>query len=104
MRLGNRDGSPIDPVPFLVVASLAFAVAFAFGPAYGLSFGLSLTVAVALSAVAFLGALALAYYRLVWSVNPAIREEVPAGVRLRKLFYSGAAVLLLLLFLSLLRL
>ncbi|WP_256360031.1 hypothetical protein [Haloprofundus sp. MHR1] len=40
MRLGNREGTPVDAVPFLVTTSLTFALTFAFGPAYGLSLGL----------------------------------------------------------------
>ena len=43
MRLRNRDGSPVDPVPFLVLAAMAFAVAYSFGPIYfdalGVSYG-----------------------------------------------------------------
>ncbi|KTG11668.1 hypothetical protein AUR64_00305 [Haloprofundus marisrubri] len=102
MRLGNRDGTPVDAVPFLVAASLTFALTFAFGPAYGLSLGLSLPVAVAASGVVYAVAAAGAYHRLVWTANPDVRREVPAGTRLLKLLYFVAAVFLLLLFLSIL--
>lgn len=102
MRLGNRDGTPVDAVPFLVAASLAFALTFAFGPAYGLTLGLSLPVAVAASGVVFVVAAVGAYHRLVWTANPVIRQEVPADVRLLELFYVVAAVFLLLSFLSIL--
>ncbi|WP_224270652.1 hypothetical protein [Haloprofundus salinisoli] len=104
MRLGNRDGTPVDAVPFLVVASLTFGLTFAFGPAYGLSLGLPLTTAVAASAVVFAAATAAAYYRLVWTANPDIRREVPADVRLLKLLYFVLAVVLFLSFLSVLQL
>ena len=49
MRLRNRDGSPVDPVPFLVLAAMAFAVAYSFGPIYFDALGVSLVPALALS-------------------------------------------------------
>ncbi|WP_217353101.1 hypothetical protein [Haloprofundus sp. MHR1] len=63
-----------------------------------------MSVAVAASGAVFAVAAAAAYYRLVWSVNPDIRREVPADVRLLKLLYFVFAVFLLLSFLSVLQL
>jgi len=35
MRLRNRHGSHVDPVPFVVVAGLTFMILLSFGPLYG---------------------------------------------------------------------
>lgn len=97
MRLRNREGVPVDPVPFLVVALLAGTVLIAFGPLYLLEFGLSIEIAVVLSVVAALGAAALSYHRFVWTANPLTREEVPAATRYLHLLYAIAALVLVVL-------
>ncbi|MDR5673763.1 putative membrane protein [Halalkaliarchaeum sp. AArc-CO] len=88
MQLRNREGTPIDPVPFLVAALLAATIAIAWGPVYLLEFGVDLAVAVAVSVAVAAVSVAVAYYRLVWTANPTIREEVPADVRFRKFLYA----------------
>lgn len=97
MRLKNRDGVPVDPVPFLVVALLLGMVFLAFGPLYLMEFGVSLELSVALSAGLALGAAALSYHRFVWTANPLSREEVPAAARYLRLLYAIFAFVLIVL-------
>lgn len=93
MRPENRLGTPVDPVPFLVVAGLGFAGCYSFGPAYFIAFGVELPAALGLSTVAFVGATAVAYHRFVWTARPDLRGEVPPDLRLRRLLLAGLAVL-----------
>lgn len=88
MKIPNRKGTPIDPVPFLVVALLAGTIAFAWGPVYLLGLDVDLDIAVGISAALAAVATIIAFYRLIWTANPTIREEVPAGVRFRKFVYG----------------
>ena len=97
MRLRNREGVPVDPVPFLVVALLAATVLLSFGPLYLQEFGLTLEVAVVISAVLSIAAAVLSYHRFVWNANPLTREEVPAATRYLNLLYAIAFFVLLLL-------
>jgi hypothetical protein len=97
----NRDGTSVDPVPFFVVASLAFLVAFSFGPVYAVAVGLSLPVGLSLSAGAFLAASAVAYRRLVRRARPALRAEVPPAHRLARLVYGALCLALLFVLLTL---
>lgn len=99
MRVRNRDGTPIDPVPFLVVALLAITIAVSWGPVYLLELGVDLPVAVGISVALAGAAVVVAYHRFVWTSNPTVREEIPAHVRFRKLVYAivaGGVVLLVL--------
>ena len=88
-RLRNRRGDPIDPVPFLVTAGLAFALVFSFGPIYGLAYGLSLSGAVGASALGFAGVAAVAYRQLVRSAPPVDAGPLPADLRFERLLYAG---------------
>ena len=101
MALQNYRGTPVDPVPFLVVAAMAFVVSFSFGPLYGVAVGLSLAGAIYGSAAVFAAVTAGAYYRLVWTARPALRAEVPADVRLVNLFYAAIGLALVLVLLTL---
>lgn len=97
MDLRNREGTPIDPIPFLVVALLGVTVFMAWGPLYLKEHGVAEPAAVGCSGALAAGTVGVAYYQYVWNANPAIREEVPAGVRFRKLLYAiliGVVVLL----------
>lgn len=85
MRPTNRDGTPVDPVPFLVVTGVAFAVCASFGPMYAAAVGAALPVAVTLSAGAFAVATAGAYYALVWTARPDTRGEVAPRSRLERI-------------------
>lgn len=101
LTLRNRQGAEVDPWPFFVVSGLSFLFVFSFAPAYLLSFGLSLPVALAVSAVVFLGLVGLAHHRLVWTVSPELAGEIPAPERLRRIVYWAVAVALVLFGLSL---
>ncbi|UIP00055.1 hypothetical protein Hbl1158_01400 [Halobaculum sp. CBA1158] len=102
MRPRNREGDSVDPVPFLVVAGIAFMVVFSAGPIYLMTlFGVDVPVALAGSAAVFGPLAAVAYHRLVWSVRPDLRDELPASWRFRRLLYAALALVLVLLLLSL---
>lgn len=103
MRLSNREGTPIDPVPFLVVGLLAVTIAIAWGPVYLLELGVDLDVAVAVSVGIAAVAVAAAYYRLVWTANPTVREEVPPEVRFKKFIYAIVIGVILLFVLQLIQ-
>lgn len=92
MRPENRLGTPVDPVPFLVVAALAFLFCYCFGPIYLMEFGAELAGGLGYSTMVFLFLTGLAYYRLVWTARPDLRAEVPAHLRLRRLVWGGLAV------------
>jgi hypothetical protein len=96
VKLTNARGRPVDPVPFLVVAALAFLVSFSYGPIYCMELGLSLPAALGVSTGAFVGASALAYHRLVRRMRPELRGEVPAEQRLGGIIYAMLVVAALL--------
>lgn len=96
VELTNARGQPVDPVPFLVVATLAFLVSFSYGPIYLMELGLPLPAALAVSTGVFLSLSALAYYRLVWDTRPELRGEVPAERRLRAIVYAALVLAALL--------
>lgn len=89
MRPENRLGTPVDPVPFLVVTAAGFLGCYSSGPIYLMEFGLDLPGALALTTVVFLGVAAAAYHRFVWAARPDLRGEVPAGLRFRRLVLAG---------------
>jgi membrane protein implicated in regulation of membrane protease activity len=78
----DRDGTPVDPVPFLVVAASAVLVVCSGGPPYLLALGLSLPVAVGVSLAVAAVAVGLAYRRYVRRAAPERRAVVPAQRRL----------------------
>lgn len=97
MELRNSEGTPIDPVPFLVVALLGICVAMAWGPLYLKSHGVGELLSIGVSGVFAVGTVGVAFYRFVWTENPNRREEVPASERFRTLLYAtliGIVVLL----------
>jgi hypothetical protein len=87
MELRNREGTEVDPIPFLVTGSIAFLLLFAFAPGYLLSLGLTVGNALVVTSVAFVATLLAAYHQLVYDANPIRREEVPGAVRFRRLVY-----------------
>lgn len=100
MRLRNREGTEIDPIPFLVTGSIAFLLLFAFAPGCLLSLGMAIENALGLTSVAYGAVLLGVYHQLVYDVNPTRREEVPGAVRFRRLVYAvliAIAVMVLLL-------
>jgi len=88
----NRRGTPVDPVPFLVVAAAGFLGWYSCGPVYLMEFGADLPGALALTTVAFLATTVIAYYRFVWTARPDLRSEIPAGLRLRRIVLAGLAI------------
>jgi hypothetical protein len=87
MCLPNSRGSPVDPVPFVVVTGLTFMILFSFGPLYGQALGAPLDVTLAVATVLFVAITAVSYYRQVWMARPELDSELPAGVRAERLFY-----------------
>ena len=87
MHLRNRHGTPVDPVPFVVVVGLTFMVLLSFGPLYGRELGLALETAIVLSAALFAVAAVVAFYRQVWTFDPETNGTVPSVVRAERLFY-----------------
>ena len=87
----NRYGTPVDPVPFLVVSVLGFTVSFSFGPAYAMEFGASLPTALGVATAATGLTAAVAYHRYGWTERPDLRGEVPAADRFRRLLYGVLA-------------
>jgi hypothetical protein len=100
MQLRNDQGTPIDPVPFLVTASMAFAVLYSFGPGYLLELGFSLPEALGVVTVLFLGTTIVAYHRLVRRARPEQRSEISASGQFAQLYYAiliGIVLLIVLL-------
>ena len=95
VRVRNREGRAVDPVPCLVCTAMAALVSYSFVPPYCLAFGLSVEVGLAVATLVFVVVGALVYYRLVWTARPDLRREVPAGLRLRTLFYVALVVVAL---------
>ena len=87
MRFRNHRGRDVDPVPFLVVASLAFLLSYSYIPITLMELGLSLVLALSVTTCGFCAVSALAYYRLVWTANPDIRAEIPVETRLKTILY-----------------
>ncbi|WP_435348217.1 hypothetical protein [Haloarchaeobius sp. HRN-SO-5] len=99
MRLRNRRGTPVDPVPFFVVCASAVFVFFSFGPVYLVTLNVPLDAAICLCAVVWTGFVVASYHRLVWDSNPEHRAVVPPARRIQRLFYAvltGMALLALL--------
>lgn len=95
----NKHGTPIDPVPFLVVSLLGVTVAYSYGPIYLTELGASLEMALVICTAIGAGTTAAAYHRYVWTARPDLRAEIPADHRLRRLIYGvviGIAVIVLL--------
>lgn len=100
MGFRNRNGASVDPVPFMVTTLLLALIVLSWGPGYLLAFGVSLPVAVGIC-VGTVGVLTVgAYYRLVWTRRPELRELVSPGERLRHLAYLALAGALLLVLLA----
>lgn len=104
MRPRNRDGTPVDPVPLLVVVLTAFLITHAWGPLYLGALGVPMIPAFTILTGLFLVIVAVAYHQLVWTAHPERQGEVPAERRFARLVYAivigiGLVVLLALPFL-----
>lgn len=98
----NRDGDPVDPVPFLVVTGFALLGSFTFVPVYCLALGVSMEYSVGTGVLVFGTLTAVAYHRMVWESRPELLGEVPAETRLLRLVYGALVVGGVLLLLTLL--
>jgi len=87
----NRQGTPVDPVPFLVVTALGFTVSFSFVPAYAMELGASLSTALGVATAVTGVTAAVSYHRYVWTERPTLRGEVPAADRFQRLLYGVLA-------------
>lgn len=101
MRLRNRDGSAVDPIPFVVIAGLGCMVLLSFGPIYVRALGASLSNAIAVSIALSAVFTAAAYYRYVWTTRPELHGHVSGTVRAKRLFYLMVALAVIIVGLSL---
>jgi len=83
MRLPNREGVAVDPVPFVVIAGMASLLLLSFGPLYGQALGLPLSIAIVISVGLSVASTAVAFHRQVWTARPYL---APAA-RAERLFY-----------------
>jgi hypothetical protein len=90
MKVRNRDGEPVDAVPFVVSIGILGMVTLSIGPLYGLAYGVPIgrSVAVSIGATAVIST--VAFYRLIWSAPPQW-VTIPPGVRFQRLFYLAIA-------------
>lgn len=98
-RFRNRDGDPVEPWPFVVVAGTGALPVLTFGPLYLTALGLSLRPAIGVSLAVSAVVVAVAYHRFVLTYRPDVRAALPAAERARRLFWItlvlvGAFVLL----------
>lgn len=83
----NRDGDPVEPWPFVVVAGTGVLPVLTFGPLYLGALGLPLRAAVGVCLAVSAVIVAVAYHRLVLTYRPDVRAALPAGERARRLFW-----------------
>jgi phosphotransferase system glucose/maltose/N-acetylglucosamine-specific IIC component len=101
VELRNREGTPVDPWPFVVVAGTGVLPLLSFGPLYLTAFGVPLRVGVPVAVAASGLVVAAAYHRFVLTYRPAVRAEVPAAERARRLFWLALVLLGVLVLLTL---
>lgn len=101
MGLRNRDGDPVDPLPWITTVGLSFMLLFSIGPIYLQEYGLAFAPSMVVLAMLFVGVVVGGYWRYVYTVRPDIRAEIPPEIRLQRLFYAVLAGILLLLAVSL---
>lgn len=101
MKFQNRHGTGVDPVPFTVVAGMAFMFIYSYFPLYLMAFDVSVAGAVCAATAVWVWVTLGAYHRLVWTYRPEYREHVPAGARFRRLIYGGLVFVALLVLLGL---
>lgn len=88
MPLRNKDGSPVDPVPFLLVTVIGFTVSFSFGPPYFLALGVELPRALVICGVLVVVVGGIAYHRYVRTARSGSDVEISGQLRLERLFYA----------------
>jgi len=90
MEVRNRDGEPVDGVPFLVLTGIVGMLALSLGPLYGMAYGVPVAYSVAVSAGVTAVVAAVAFHRLVWLAPPSW-VTIPPEVRFQRLFYIAVA-------------
>ncbi len=90
MEVRNRNGEPVDVVPFLVSTGILGMLTLSVGPLYGLAYGVPVAQGVAVSAGATAAVCAVAFHRLVW-IAPPEWVTIPPEVRFQRLFYLAVA-------------
>lgn len=96
-HLHNSEGTPVDPVPFVVVTLLAVPILIGWAPLYLLEWGVPPGPSVSISVILCVGTGCVAYYRYVLMARPRLRREVPIEYRVRRLLYGIAIGVLILL-------
>ncbi|MFB6082468.1 MAG: hypothetical protein ABEJ67_06570 [Halanaeroarchaeum sp.] len=97
----NREGTEVDPLPWVVVVSLGFMLVFSLGPIYLQGYGLALRPALGVCTLLFLGVVGVSYWRYVYTATPELRAEIDPEIRLERLFYAVIAGVLVLAAISL---
>lgn len=100
-QVRNRDGDVVDPWPFVVVAGTGTLLVLTFGPLYLTALGLSLRPAIAVSLGVSAVVVAVSYRRFVLGYRPDVRAALPAGERIRRLFWVTLVLVALLVLLAL---
>ncbi|KAA9399502.1 hypothetical protein Har1130_00150 [Haloarcula sp. CBA1130] len=95
MHVQNRDGDPVDPVPFLVCTAMAVMLLFSLGPLYGLAYGLPVWAGLAVATVGTIAVAAVSYHRLIWMAPPPSVHIAPE-LRFQRLIYIGVGFAVLL--------
>ncbi|MFB6250292.1 MAG: hypothetical protein ABEI27_01165 [Halobellus sp.] len=102
MPVRNRQGEPVDPIPFAVIASVAWLLCLSFGPLYLDAFSVPWARGVLVSVAVAVGMTVWAYRRFIWTVDPTVRRELSVGLRFRQICYGaiifGVVLLLLTVF------
>ena len=85
----NRHGETVDPVPFIVITGSTWLLCLSFGPLYLDLFGIPWTQGLVTCAILAVVASSWAYRRFVWTVDPAVQDSLPAGIRFHRLCLGG---------------
>lgn len=87
MHLRNKHGTPVDPVPFLVVVLGTIMVGYSYGPLYLMALGMGLEDSLLACGAVVVVATGAAYHRMVWTARPDLSAEIPATLKIKRLFY-----------------
>ncbi|MFB6235962.1 MAG: hypothetical protein ABEH81_13985 [Halopenitus sp.] len=91
-RPQNNEGTPADPVPFIVVTGLAFMLTLSLGPLYCLAYGIDFPAALAIPGGVFVATAGFAYQRMIRLARPAHSAEVGSEGAFRRLLYVAVAL------------
>lgn len=86
MEVRNRDGEPVDAVPFAVSTGIFGMMTLSVGPLFGLAYGVPVPQSLAVSAGVTVVICVVAFHRLIWIAPPAW-VTIPPEVRFQRLFY-----------------